>query len=168
MLLILCSASPGVQRRFRPGSACIEPDFEPRGCVPKSNSTPDVLVAAVPSSLSYDPCYGAVSRFARGYHPSRVSFPIVIAPVIWACVRIGAADMLGMICSLAAGLAALYLLFGRRLARFEKVWIHCAPNPLNRSIRATKGLTCPESPNGSGSIRRQRATTTTGNPKRCD
>lgn len=35
-----------------------------------------------------------------------VSFPIVIALVIWGCVRVGAADMLGMICSLAAGLAA--------------------------------------------------------------
>jgi hypothetical protein len=35
-----------------------------------------------------------------------VAFPVVITLIIWGCVKVGIADMLGMICSLTAGLAA--------------------------------------------------------------
>ena len=60
--------------------------------------------------MSYDPSYERFLALLTAIILALVSFPIVIALVIWGCVRIGAADMLGMIFSLAGGLAAFVLI----------------------------------------------------------
>jgi hypothetical protein len=48
-----------------------------------------------------------------------VAFPIVIALVIWGCVKMGAADMVGMICSLAVGVAVFVFIVWKAPARIR-------------------------------------------------